>query len=70
MLHVVASAITVLFVDSPYGTMTICLGFSRDGIAIEVGTVEDPDQGEIIIHAMPMRRMLRDRMPRGRGGET
>lgn len=45
------------------------LGFSPDGRALEVGTVDDPDDGETLIHAMPMRKMLHDRMARNRRGQ-
>jgi hypothetical protein len=67
--HVIKTAITVIVVDSPYGTMTMYLGFSPEGKAIEVGTVDDIDDGETIIHAMAMRRMFRNRMPFGRGDQ-
>lgn len=65
--HVIAYAVTVLIVNSPYGTMTMYLGFSQDGRPVEVGTVEDSEAGETIIHAMPMRGTLRNRLQPGGG---
>lgn len=67
VFHVIDTAVALLLINSPYGTMTMCLGFAQDGRPIEVGTVDDPDDGETIIHAMPMRKAFRDRMPHRRG---
>lgn len=67
MFHALAQAVTVLLIDSPFGTMTMYLGFTQHGLPVEVGTVEDPHEGEVIIHAMPMRKAFRDELRR-RGG--
>lgn len=67
MLHVLARAVTVLLIDSPYGAMTMYLGFTQHGMPVEVGTVDDPHDGEVIIHAMPMRKAFRDKLRRQGG---
>lgn len=48
--------------DSPHGTIFMHLGFSPDGTPTEVGTVEDADDGEVVIHAMPMTDRFRTLM--------
>lgn len=45
----------------------IPLGFTQDGRPIEIGTVDDPHDGEVIIHAMPMRKTFREKL-RSSGG--
>ncbi len=63
--HVLRYAMAVVLTDGPNGTMQMHLGFSPvDATPIEVGTVVDPVDGPIAIHAMRMRRTMMDRLTR------
>lgn len=59
ILHVIHNPMTVLIVASPYGQMSMHLGWSRSGTELEVGTIEDHQDGQVAIHAMPMRTTYR-----------